>query len=90
MIKNNRKALIDGLISAITFYLLGRFSISIFLSFESLVLELIIILGCIVISSASAIYNLKYRNIREMIKGYLISFVSCVFFLCIIYSNFAH
>lgn len=86
MIKKFSGSLLDGLVSALLIFILGKYSISSLVSFESLFGEIIVITTCIFISAISAIYNLKYISVREMLMGYLISFISNIIFLCIIFS----
>lgn len=76
-------AIIDGMISASIFVILGLYGTSTLISLDSLVSEIIVILLCITISCISANCNLRYPKIRMIFKCYIISFISCILF-CII------
>lgn len=86
MTKNFMTAFLDGFVSALLIFILGKYSISSFVSFESLFEEMFFIMVCIFISAISAIYNLQYKSVCETIIGYLISLFSNIIFLCIIFS----
>ena len=90
MIKEKYKALLDGVISAMLLYGIGIYSISIYVSIESLLLEYFIVLLCVVASGISAILNLSNKNNKVLLKNFWISFVSCIciFIMLIVAGHF--
>lgn len=80
-IKKNYKAWIDGIISGLLIFVLGSYSMSVFVSLKSVYFDIVIVLLCVLFSAVSAVYNLKNQYVRGLLIGYLISFLSC--FCCI-------